>query len=87
MSGPHHDPFWLDESKWDENLRALAVRCGRGLEGAALNKFTRHLNEMKHLTTTKQVAEFTLVYGLGGEVDGALMRALKAIRIYIGAEK
>ena len=81
------NPFWLDESKWDEKLQGLAVRCGRGLEGEALHKFKRHLNEMKHLTTTKQVAEFTLVYGLGNEVDEALMRALKAIRIYIGAER
>lgn len=87
MTDPNHDPFWLDESKWDTKLRTLAVRCGRGLEGDALNKFKRHLNEMKHLTNDKQLGEFTMVYALGGEVDDALNRAMKAMRIYIGSER
>lgn len=76
-----------DVSEWDPRLRTLYERCGRGLEGEMLTKFTRHLNEMKHLTTDKQLGEFLWVYALGGEVDDALNRAMKAMRIYIGSEK
>ena len=81
------DNGWQDESKWDDKLRAAVKRGKRGLTGEQLPKFRRHINEMKHLTTDRQIGEFALVYGLGGEVDVSLMRALKAIRIYIGSER
>jgi hypothetical protein len=42
---------------------------------------------MKHLTTDKQLGEFTMIYALGGEVDEALNRAMKAMRIRIGVER
>lgn len=69
------------------DLERIKARCSRGLEGDALTKFNRHVDEMKHLTTDKQLGEFTVVYALGGEVDEALHRAMKAMRIYIGSER
>lgn len=87
MTDLNHDPFWQDESKWDNKLRAAVERSGRGLEGNLLTKFRRHINEMKHLTTDAQLGEFLMVYALGGEVDDALNRAMKAMRIYIGGER
>jgi len=78
---------WQDETSWDTDLRAAVERSKRGLTEGQLPKFRRHINEMKHLTTDQQVGEFTLIYGLGGEVDESLMRALKAIRVYIGSER
>jgi hypothetical protein len=82
------DDIWaIDETRWPDDLQAAAKRCRRGLEEDADAKFRRHVNEMKHLTTKEQIGEFCLIYGLGGEVDDALMRALKAIRIYRGFER
>lgn len=76
-----------DELGRPNDLAKIARRCSRGLEGKLLAKFQRHIDEMKHLTTDAQLGEFTMVYALGGEVDEALSRAMKAMRIYIGTER
>jgi len=81
----NHD--WQDKTNWDDSLRAAVERGKRGLTKDQLPKFRRHVNEMKHLTTDQQLGEFTLIYGLGGEVDVSLVRALKVMRIYIGSER
>ena len=78
---------WQGDSNWDDELRALAKRCGRGLEGEMHRKFIHYINEMKHLTNEEQLGEFLLVYVLGGQADEALHRAMKAMRIRIGVER
>lgn len=79
----YHDG--LDRS--DGALEKITRRCRRGLNDVLGAKFDRHINEMKHLTTDAQLGTFTMIYALGGEVDEALHRAMKAMRIYIGTER
>ena len=75
------------ESSWPEALQKAATRSRRGLSPELDKKFQRHINEMRHLTKDSQLGEFLMVYALGGEVDDALNRAMKCMRIYIGSER
>lgn len=78
---------WQSTENWSDELRRIALRCERGLHPTLMPKYVRHINEMKHLTTDAQLGEFTMVYAIGGEVDEALHRAMKCMRIHIGVER